>query len=382
MKHIKIKSISSMIAAIACFLCFSFPLHARADGDIRIAAIYALSGIAATSQEISVKGVKAGVDEVNSRGGVLGKKLSLILLDNKSTPIGSKLAADKAAKENVVAIIGSSWSSHTIPAAKIAQAAGIPLISNISTLPEITKIGDYIFRVCFNDFFQGKVMAQFARLDLKASTAVVFENINSDYSMSLAKEFSSNFEKLGGKILLRLGYKEKQDNFSQIIDKARQVNPDVLFIPGYDESGLIIKQAHNAGLTAIPLGGDGWDLRDFFSKSEGKASGGYYCTHWVKDIESKASRYFVDKYFQHYEKNISMSDSALAYDAVLLLADAIKRAGSIDRKAIRDALAKTSNFEGVTGNISFHGGGDSVKSAVIMKIIKDDAVFLKSIHPE
>ncbi len=376
----QIGKIFSLFTAIVCFMGFSLPFNAGADGDIRIAAIYAISGIAAKSQEGSVRGVKAGVDEVNSWGGVLGKKLSLILIDNKSTPLGSKAAAKKAVSLKITAIIGSSWSSHTIPAAKIAQAEGIPLITNISTLPEITQIGNYIFRVCFNDLFQGKIMAQFSRLDLKTSTAVVFENINSDYSMSLAKEFCSNFEKLGGKILLRLNYKEKQEDFSQIVLQARQVSPDVLFIPGYDESALIIQQAHSAGLKAIPVGGDGWDMPGFLSKSNGKAAGGYYCTHWAKDMQTQSSRIFLNKFSQHHQD--ITSDFALAYDAVLLLADAIKRAGSLDTKAIRDALARTSNFDGVTGNISFQGGGDPNKSAVIMKITESGAFFVKSIHPE
>jgi branched-chain amino acid transport system substrate-binding protein len=225
-------------------------------------------------------------------------------------------------------------------------------------------------------------MAQFARMELKAATAVVFENLNSDFSMSLSREFCSNFEKLGGEVLLRTTYKDRQDDYSQIIEQAVQGRPDVLFIPGYDESGVIIAKAHAAGLTAIPLGGDGWDMPDFFIKSAGKATGGYYCTHWSKEMDSEPSRYFVNKYYPYSQNDIGTAPAALAYDAVLLLADAIQRAGSTDRSAIRQALAATRDFKGVTGTISFQGKGDPNKSAVIMKIVPDSAILVKSISPE
>jgi branched-chain amino acid transport system substrate-binding protein len=372
---------STITAILTCLIILTWTPDARADEVIRVASIYAFSGMAALSQELSIKGVRSGILEVNNRGGVLGKKLMLIELDNKSSPIGTKVAADQAVKDNVVAIIGSAWSSHTLSAAKVAQAAGIPLITNISTLPGITDIGDYIFRTCFTDLFQGRVMAQFARLDLKAATAVVFENLNSDYSMSLSSEFCENFEKLGGKILLKSTYKDKQQDYSQIIAQAAQLHPDVLFIPGYDESGAIINKAHAAGLTAIPLGGDGWDMPDFFIKSADKATGGYYCTHWSKDMDSESSRIFLSKYSPYSQNDVGTAPAALAYDAVLLLADAIQRAGSTDRSAIRQALAATLDFNGVTGTISFHGKGDPNKSAVIMRIVPNGAVMVKSISP-
>ncbi len=381
MKYSAIIRASAITVIMTCLIISSWAAHVQANEVVRVASIFAFSGIGALSQELSVKGVRSGILEVNSRGGVLGKKLMLVELDNKSSPIGAKVSADRAVKENVVAIIGSAWSSHTLPAAKVAQAARVPLITNISTLPGITDIGDYIFRVCFTDLFQGRVMAQFARLDLKAATAVVFENLNSDYSMSLTSEFCSSFEKLGGKVLLRPAYKDRQEDFSQIIEQALQVRPDVLFIPGYDESGVIINKAHAAGLTAIPLGGDGWDMPDFFIKSAGKAMGGYYCTHWSKDMDSESSRIFLSKYSPYSQNDVGTAPAALAYDAVLLLADAIQRAGSTDRSAIRQALAATLDFNGVTGTISFHGKGDPNKSAVIMRIEPNGAVMVKSISP-
>jgi len=367
------------IAVLICIISVLSFAPVRAEETIKIASIYAYTGAAAKANASSVMGVRFGIQEVNSRGGVLAKELELIEIDNMSTPIGSKVAAVKAVKANVTAIIGATWSSHSIAIARVAQANKIPMITNISTNPEVTKIGDYIFRVCFTDLFQGRVMASFARKDLNAATAVIFVDMTSHYSMGLAEEFLKNFEKIGGNVLLQFHYKQKQENFRYSILRAKSMAPDVLFIPGYYESGLIIKEAIKAGLKAIPLGGDGWGLEDFFLMGGGESKEGYYSTHWMEDIESDISRNFVKKYRQTDDH--IFAETPLGYDAVLLLADAIRRAGSTDRAKIRDALAKTENFEGVTGMISINIHGDPVKSAVIMKITDGRSYYLKSVHP-
>ena len=367
------------IAVLICIISVLSFAPVRAEETIKIASIYAHTGVAVKSNEPSVMGVRLGVQEINSRGGLLGKKLELIEIDNMSTPIGSKVAAVKAVRANVTAIIGAAWSSHSIAIARVAQANKIPMISNISTNPDVTKIGDYIFRVCFTDSFQGRVMATFARKDLNAATAVIFVDMTSNYSKGLAEEFLKNFEKMGGTVLLQFHYRQKQENFRYSISRAKDLAPDVLFIPGYDESGLIIKEAVKAGLNAIPLGGDGWgDIESFFLIGW-ESKEGYYSTHWMENIESDLSRNFVKKYGQA-DDHIHAA-APLGYDAVLVLADAIRRAGSTDRAKIRDALAKTSNFQGVTGIISFNTQGDPIKNAVIMKITDGRSYYLKSVQP-
>ena len=350
----------------------------QAEEKIKIASIYAFSGVAAQPNEISIRGVRHGVQEVNSRGGVLGKKIELIEFDNKSTPIGSKVAADMAVKADVSAIIGAAYSSHTLAIAKVAQANNIPMITNVSTNTNITRIGEYIFRVCYSDQFQGEVMGAFCREELKVSTVVIFVDITSDYSMELSNEFQRNFEKRGGKTLAKLNYKQSQRSYRHLVLQAKKMNPDALFIPGYDESALIVKEAFNAGIKAIPLGGDGWDNKTFFNKGGAALKRGYYCTHWAEEVGNKISRRYIKK----YKKNEQIyASEVLAYDAVLLLAEAINRAGSTDREKIRDALAKTRGFKGVTGTITFNDKRDPIKNAVIMKIKDGREYYFKSYRP-
>lgn len=351
---------------------------AFADDTINIAAIYALTEVAAEANSGSVQGVRCGVDRINEQGGVLGKKIKLLMFDNLSTPIGSSIAAEEAVKAGVTAIVGASWSSHSIAIAKVAQAGKIPMISDTSTNPKVTKIGNYIFRVCFTDDFQGKVMSRFARHDINAATAVVFTDLTSDYSLKLSEIFREYFEQSGGKVVAEVKYKYKHKDWNDQILEAGKAGPNVLFFSGHDECGQIARQAQDAGISAIPLGGDGWGGQAFFSKGGSKLIQGYYCTHWSESADSEISRSFVKKY-----KHIRSfgGGTALGYDAVMVLADAIRRAGSTDRDKIRDAIANTRSFEGVTGNISFDANGDPVKSAVIMEIKNGVPRYLKTLEP-
>jgi branched-chain amino acid transport system substrate-binding protein len=363
------------------FILFIFLLviPVRAQEAIDIAAIYALTGPAAEANAYALRGVGYAVDEVNKQGGISGRKINLFMLDNQSTPIGSTLAAKQAAAAKVVAIVGPDWSSHSLAVARVAQDAGIPMISSLSTNPDVTKIGDYIFRICFTDDFQGKVIARFARYDLKASTAVLFVDVTSDYSLKLSEIFRQDFEKLGGRVLVELEYKLKQLQFDEEIKKAVKAAADLIFIPGHDESALIAKKLQDAGTSSIFMGGDGWSTAVFFKKGGAELKRGYYSTHWSAHLDTDQSRAFVKKY------KIDSADPddnvALGYDAMMLLADAIKRAGSVDRKRIRDAIADTRSFKGVTGAIRFNENGDPIKSAVLMEIINGQPHYLKTLQP-
>ncbi|MCP4100785.1 MAG: ABC transporter substrate-binding protein, partial [Lentisphaerae bacterium] len=309
---------------------------------------------------------------------IIGKKIKLLVFDNLSTPIGSNIAAEKAAEAEVTAILGAAWSSHSIATARVAQSGQIPMISNTSTNPEVTKTGNYVFRVCFTDDFQGSVMARFAHSDLNAATAVVFTDLTSDYSIKLSEIFRKNFEQSGGKVVAEAVYKHKQKKFDRQIKIAKGANSDVLFITGHTESGLIVKHVQDAGISSVPLGGDGWDDPLLLSKGGSELKQGYYCTHWSESADSEISRSFVKKYKN--TENFGVG-TALAYDAVMVLADAITRAGSTDRDKIRDALAKTRSFKGVTGTISFDANGDPVKSAVIMEIRNGKPHYFKTVEP-
>jgi branched-chain amino acid transport system substrate-binding protein len=219
---------------------------------VKIASIFAFTGIAAPANRASVLGVRYGVEEVNRQGGILGRQIELIELDNRSTPIGSKVAADQAVKENVVAIIGAAWSSHSIAVAKVAQAAGLPMISTASTNEEVTRVGDFIFRACYTDPYQGRLMANFATTQLQAKTASILFDVSSNYSFGLAKVFAENFKKHGGHIDKVVSYKFKQDNYRTEIEELKQVDSDILFVPGHDESATILLEAAEAGIKKYP----------------------------------------------------------------------------------------------------------------------------------
>ncbi len=349
-----------------------------AEETIDIAAIFALTGAAAYDNEASLRGVHWAVDEINQHGGILGKKINLLLFDNLSSPIGSSVAAQKAAAADVAAIVGAAWSSHSLAVGKVAQGQGIPMVSNFSTNPEVTKIGDYIFRICFTDDFQGRVIAKFARRDLNAATAIIFTDVTSDYSIGLAWLFQKNFEQSGGDVLFELEYKYKQQTFDPQIQHVKHADADVIFLSGHDESALIAKQLQDAGISSIPLGGDGWESLTFFSKGGSDLKLGYHSTHWSEFMDTDRSQAFVEKYKQG---GSLLAQTALGYDAVMVLANAIGRSGSTDRVKIREALANTRNFEGVTGTISFNEHGDPVKSAVIMKIVDGEPRYLKTLKP-
>lgn len=308
----------------------------------------------------------------------MGGKITLLVFDNLSTSIGSHVAAERAARAGVAAIVGPKWSSHAIAAAKVAQAEKIPMISDGATNPKITKIGNYIFRACFTDDFQGHVMARFARRHMNAGTAVVFTDVTSDYSSTLSKIFRENFERSGGEVLLETRYKTEHNIFSKQIAQAKKASPDILFVPGHDEVRRIVRQALGAGITAVPLGGDGWASVSM-SGNWRELKLGYYCTHWTEQSNSAQSVAFKKKYKKMDKFGVGM---ALIYDTMILLADAIRRAGSTDRAGIRDALAGTKSFKGVTGNISFDSDGNPVKSAVIMEIRNGQPGYFKKIDPQ
>jgi len=348
------------------------------EETVKIAAIFALTGKAAASNKPSLEGVIRAVDEINASGGIFDKKIKLYIFDNQSTPIGAKVAAEKAISKGVTAIIGADWSDHSLAIARVAQAAGIPMITNISTNEAVTQTGDFIFRVCFIDAFQGQVMAKFAVENLKAASAVIFTNITSSYSMGLSREFQNTFEKLGGKVVFTASYKAGLKNYKNLIAQTLNNHPDVIFFSGHDEGGFLARHAQLSGIKSIFLGGDDWDTKSFLSKGGKDLKKGYYCTHWSQDSQSPVSLAFVKK-FKHVGKITSAF--VLSHDAVFLLCDAILRAGSMDRKKIRDALKETTDFEGITGKIVFDKNRNPVKNAVINEINNGKIRYFKTVSP-
>ena len=373
----------SFVSWSALALWILCPSSIYAVDSIRIAAIFAKTGQAVVVPGLrpEFSAIQMAVKELNETGGLLGHPVEVLEFDNQSSALGAKQTAEEAIKAKVVAVIGATRSSHSLGMAPILQAAGIPMITPISTNPQVTLVGDYIFRVCFIDDFQGEVMATFAVRDLKAETAVILTNTSEKFSLSLAGLFNERFKKLGGKVLWEGDYLGDAVNFEEQLTKLKSLQPDVCFIPGYDtDTGFIIKQAREMGIQTIFLSGDGL-TQDLYKYAGAVAAGTYFSNHWHPDDLDPRSRKFV----QSYEREISPvidAVAALSYDAVMLLADAVKRADSIDPKNIRIALAETKGFRGVSGEITFDANRNPVnKTAVIMKFEKDTWRYVKTITP-
>ncbi len=371
------------ITGIICFILMTS--LSQAAETVKIAAIGAKTGDAAPSGYIRFFPVmRFAVDELNQQGGLLGKQVELLELDNKSTPLGSEQAALDAVKAGVIGVIGALYSSHSLPMAPVLQKGHIPMISPSATNPHVTLAGNYIFRACFIDPFQGTVMSDFALKDLGAKRAVVITQAGDPYSMGLAQSFIEHFRKYGGEIILESSYLKGATDFAGILEKTEKLKPDIVFLPGFPrESGYIIRQARKMGISAVFLGGDGWGKQMF--EYGGKAiEGSYLSTYWHKESPNEKNREMLIKYSKSpYAGNLDISgSSALSYDAIHLLADAVRRANSFDSSLIRDSLAATKNFQGATGNITFDENRNPLKSAVIVKFDKgNQLVFVKTVEP-
>lgn len=349
---------------------------------ITLAAVFAKTGVASHMDFLHFRGVSLAVDEINEHGGLLGRSVEVVELDTQSTPLGAKHAAQKAIDLNVTAVIGASWSAQSLAMAPLLQIAAVPMISPSSTHPELTLKGDYIFRVCFSDSFQGRVMAHYAHQDLGARTAVVLKNVSSVYSIDLVEFFSKTFEELGGKVVGEGKYKEKDLDFSEILSEVKSRNPDIVFVPGYTrDSGLIMKQAAGLGIRTRFLGGDGWS-NEMYEFGGPAIDGQFYCTHWHPGVSFPRSLELCKSYRLKYHSELNDSYAPMAYDAVMVLADAVRSSAVPDRARIRDALSETRDFHGATGTITFDKNGDPVnKSAVILQFQNRTSAFVKVISP-
>ncbi len=357
-----------------------------ASDPIVIPVLYGQSTTAIESKITSedIKGATLAMEDINSRGGLLGKKVEILDCRVSSIDLEEiKALMDKIeAVDELFAVIGANTSGLSLYFAPKFQEKEVLMISPISTNPNVTKVGDFIFRACFTDPFQGKVMAGFALEKLKAKTAVILTKITSDFSVGLSEFFAGEFEK-GGTILAQETYLGETVDYTEILLKVQELGPDVVFVPGHgSDSGLIIKQADNMGINATFLGGDGWGKGLLGFSGTEAADGNYFSNHWHKDTESEKSREFVKKYEEKYGKGLIASSAALAYDAFMLLEEAVNRAGSFDAKGIRDSLSRIKDFKGVTGTFDFTKGRDPFdKEAVILKYVNGEIIYYATVSP-
>ena len=328
------------------------------------------------------QGFVLAFEEINAEGGILGQKIELVTEDDQSKPGQSATAVRKLiTQDKVVALVGDATSSATLEAAPIAQADKIPMITPTATNPRITEVGDFIFRVCFLDEFQGRVLARFAREKLKAQKIFTLTDVKQDYSIDLLKFFKEEFTKLGGTIVGEQSYSTGDIDFRAQLTPIRVAKPDAVFVPGYyQEVALIVKQARQIGLTMPFIGCDGWANQTLLAIGGKAVDGCFFTNHFSPDDQSPIVNSFVTKYQEKYGV-LPDTFSALGYDAARLLADAIKRAGSSDPQAIRDALAKTAGFQGVTGEISLDANRNASKPGLIVTVKQGKFEIAEKIAP-
>jgi branched-chain amino acid transport system substrate-binding protein len=353
-----------------------------AQDEILIGEFGSLTGETATFGISTKNGIEMAVDEVNAEGGLLGRKVRVIVEDDQSKPEEAQTVVTKLiSRDKVIAILGEVASSRSLAAAPVAQQNGIPMISPSSTNPEVTRKGDYIFRVCFIDPFQGFVMAKFATGTLKLKNFAVLRDIKNDYSVGLANVFIENVKKMGGSIVEDASYSEGDKDFNAQLTRIKSKNPQAIFIPGYySDVGLIARQAREQGIDVPLLGGDGWDSPKLIAIGGKSMDNTYFSNHYSPDDPSPAIQKLVTEYKARYNEAPDAL-AGLGYDSAKVLFDAIRRANSTDPKKIRDALAETKDFPGVTGNITIDKDRNAVKPAVVMQIVDGKYKYVETVNP-
>jgi len=340
------------------------------SGDkVRIGVFMSTTGTTANFGISSVNGIKLATEEINSAGGINGKPVELLVQDDRSDPSEAATIVTKFVTQDMVnAVIGEVASSRSLAAAPIAQNAKIPMLTPSSTNPEVTKKGNFIFRSCFIDPYQGAAIAQFAAKSLGAKTAAIMVDRKNDYSTGLEKVIDQTFTKLGGKIVATQSYQEGDQDFNAQLTSLKGANPEVIFVPGYyNDVGLIAKQARDKGITVPLIGGDGWDSEQLYKIGGSALNGSYFTNHYSPyDTDPKVVK-FVNDYKAKYGSTPDAL-AATAYDAARIMFDAIKRSKSLSGPDIRDALAATKDFPGVTGTVTFNENRDAVKPIVMIEI--------------
>ena len=350
---------------------------------IKIGYYADLSGPTFNFGHSAKNGVLMAADEINRSGGINGRKIDVVIEDDQGIPERAATLASKLINQDkVIAIVAGGISGTSLAAAPRAQALKIPFISTSSTDPAVTRTGDYIFRVCYIDPFQGEVMAKFAAGQLKAKRAGVMVDFNNPYSRGLSEFFELSFTKLGGQIVSKQSYAQGDPDYKGQLSTIRAANPDVIYIPGYyGDVTIIAKQARQLGITQPLLGGDGWDAPELWQLGGDALNNSFITSHYSAGDPSPKIQTFVQQYKQLYGNLEPDAHAALAYDAMLVLNQAIERAGTTDAGKLRDALAQTENFAGVTGVISMNSDRDAVKPAVVLKLEDGRRIYEETIQP-
>jgi len=355
---------------------------AAADTEIKVGEFASLTGKEASFGQSSHKGTALAIDQINSAGGVLGKKINLITEDDLSKPGESATIVKKfISQDHVVAVLGEVASSRSIEAARISQDNKVPQISPASTNPKVTETGDYIFRACFTDPFQGKLLAEFGLTTLKAKHIAVLTDVGSAYSVGLADYFKQAFTTEGGTVIGEQKYNSGDKDFKAQLTAIKAMNPEAIFVPGYyTEVGLIVLQARQLGITVPMFGGDGWEGAGLIETAGDALTNTYYSTHFSPIKDTPEVQNFVKAYQAKYGGETPDAMAALGYDSALILVDALKRAGTTDSAKLRDAIAAT-DITGATGHTKLDAHRDAPKAAVIITVENGKFKFLRDVQP-
>jgi branched-chain amino acid transport system substrate-binding protein len=355
---------------------------APAPDEIRIGHYASLTGSEATFGQSTDNGIRLAVEAINQAGGIHGKKIRLITYDDRGDAKEAGTAVTRLIdRDQVVAVLGEVASGLSLAGAPVCQENGVPMITPSSTAPEITSVGDRIFRVCFMNRFQAYACAKFARERLKAQTAAILYDQKLPYSVGLADEFEKRLATMGGRVVSRLSYQQGDQDFSAQLTSIRGGGPDVVFIPGYyTDVANIAVQTRKLGIRVPLLGGDGWDSAKLAEIAGEAIDGAYFCTHYFQ----QDPRPRVQEFLRNYRTQFGTDPDAMAalgFDAARILFGALEKAQSQSGADIAATLAATKDFDGVTGRISIDRDRNAVKPAVILEMKHGVPTLAATIEP-
>ncbi len=353
---------------------------AATTGEILVGEYGSLTGSEATFGQSTHNAVMLAVDEINAGGGVDGRRIRVLTEDDQSKAEEAANAVTKLiSQNNVVAVLGEVASSNSLAAGPICQSNRVPMITPSSTNPRVTEVGDYIFRMCFIDPYQGEAMANYLTRDLGVKKAAILIDVKSDYSTGLAQFFERTFTANGGKVVGKQSYAKGDSDFRSQLTAIKATNPEVIFVPGYyNDIGQIAIQARDLGMKQPLAGGDGWESPKLIEIGGKALEGSFYSNHYHVDDPTPSVRDFVRKYEERYGARPDAL-AARGYDAARVLADAIRRAGKTDGPALRDAIAQTKDFAGVTGMITLGPDRNPIGKKLVVLEIKDGQLVLKAV---
>ncbi len=356
---------------------------AATEGDsILFGEVGSLTGSEAAFGISTQHGIELAIKEANAAGGVKGRKITVRVYDDQSKPEEAASAVTRLInQDHVKVILGEVASSNSLAMAPKAQEAKVPMITPSSTNPSVTQVGDYIFRVCFIDPFQGFVMAKFSHDTLKFNRIAILKDVKSAYSIGLTEVFQRKFTEMGGKIVDVQAYSKGDTDFRAQLTALKGQKPEGIYVPGYySDVGIIARQARELGLKAVFLGGDGWDSEKLFELGGTAVQGSYVSNHYSAEDPSPRVQNFIKDYQAAYG-GVPDSLAALGYDSARVAVEAMKRAPDLSGPAVRDAIAQTRDFPGVAGTISIDENRNAVKPAVVLQVGEGKFKYVATVAP-